>query len=256
MVDTVAPEPPGPTPLRIGVIGDFDPGFPPHPATDAALGHAAATVPVELDVRWLATDGLGESDPETLDGYDALWCAPGSPYRSLDGAVRAIRRSREHGIPLLGTCGGFQHMVIEFARNVLGIEDAQHAEYDPYASRLFVTPLSCSLVGRTMRVDVSPGSRVAAVYGQPRVDEQYYCNFGLNPEHEQALGDGGFRVVGCDQDGEARILTVPEHPFYVATLFVPQLNSQPTAPHPLVVALLAAAAERAAPTAERGARGA
>lgn len=231
--------------LRLGVIGDFDPAFPPHPATNAALDHAAASVSVELDVRWLPTNGLRHLDPEALDRYDALWCAPGSPYKSLDGAVRAIRLAREHGVPLIGTCGGFQHMVIEYARNVLDIQDAQHAEYDPYASQLFVTPLSCSLAGRTMTIHLTPGSKVGDLYGRPDVQEQYYCDFGLNPDHQDDLHHAGFRVVGTDQDGEARVLELPDHPFYVATLFVPQLNSQPQRPHPLVVALLEAAAERA-----------
>lgn len=232
--------------FRIGVIGDFDPAFPPHPATDAALRHAAAEAAVELDVRWLATPGLRDIPPAALDEYDALWCAPGSPYRSLDGAVSAIRLARERGCPLLGTCGGFQHMVIEFARNVLGVEDAQHAEYDPYASRLVVTPLSCSLAGRTMSIQLAAGSRVGELYGMPEVDERYYCDFGLNPAYQDELDRAGLRVVGSDQDGEARIVELADHPLYVATLFVPQLNSRPGRPHPLVVALLQAAADRAA----------
>jgi CTP synthase (UTP-ammonia lyase) len=231
--------------LLIGVIGDFDPAFPPHPATTAALEHAAVSLSVEIEVRWLATPELRDVAPEALEAYDALWCAPGSPYRSLDGALRAVRLARERGWPLLGTCGGFQHMVIEFARNVLGIQDAQHAEYDPYASRLVVAPLTCSLAGRTMSVRLVPGSRVGEIYGTPEVTEHYYCNFGLNPDYQDELDAAGLRVVGRDQDGEARIVELPDHPLYVATLFVPQLNSRPGRAHPLAVALLEAASDRA-----------
>jgi CTP synthase (UTP-ammonia lyase) len=102
--------------VTIGVIGEFNPEFPPHAATNAALGHAAAAVGIEVDVRWLNTVELEDLPVGELAGHDALWCAPGSPYRSMDGALRAIRLARESDWPFLGTCGGFQHVVIEYAR--------------------------------------------------------------------------------------------------------------------------------------------
>ena len=125
-------------------------------------------------------------------------------------------------------------MVIEYARNVLGFEDAQHAEYDPYASELFISALSCSLVGQTMNVRLDPGSRAARFYGKSEVSEQYYCNFGLNPEHQQRLNYGGLHMVGTDQDGKACVVELPDRTFYLATLFVPQLSSQPDSPHSLI----------------------
>ncbi len=222
----------------VGVIGDFNAEFPPHAATNEGLAHAGAALGVEVEVRWLDTTPLEDIDMNELARHDALWCAPGSPYKSLAGALRAIRFARESDRPFIGTCGGFQHVVIEYARNVLGFEDAQHAEYDPYASDLFVTPLSCSLVGQTMSVRLVPGSRAAHFYGDEEVAEQYYCNFGLNPEHQQRLHDAGLRVSGVDQDGEARVLELPALRFYMATLFVPQLASSPDRPHPLISAYL------------------
>lgn len=228
--------------VAVGVIGEFNPEFPPHVATDAALQHAAAALGIGVEVRWLSTVRLEDLPAAELASYDALWCAPGSPYRSMDGALRAIRVARESDMPFLGTCGGFQHVVIEYARNVLGFEDAQHAEYDPYASELFISALSCSLVGQTMTVQLEPGSRAAHHYGVSKVSEQYYCDFGLNPEHQQRLDNGGLRVVGADQDGEARIVELPDRRFYLATLFVPQLSSRPGSPHPLIVAYLRAGA--------------
>jgi len=229
--------------ISIGVIGDFDPEFPPHVATDAALEHAAAALGVRVAIGWLDTATLDDLDVAELAAHDALWGAPGSPYRSLDGALRAIRFARESGLPFIGTCGGFQHVVIEYARNLLGFEDAQHAEYDPYASELFVSALSCSLVGQTMSVRLQPGSRAAGFYGQDEISEQYYCNFGLNPAHQARLDRGGLRVVGTDRDGEARVLELPDRRFYIATLFVPQLTSRADCPHPLITAYLRAAIE-------------
>ncbi|MEV4892473.1 hypothetical protein AB0K48_24145 [Nonomuraea sp. NPDC055795] len=226
--------------LRVAVIGDRDPAFPPHQATDDALGHAAAYLGVGVDVRWLGTRPL-ESDLAEVKAADVLWCAPGSPYRSLRGALEALRYGRRNHVPTLGTCGGCQHMIIEYARHELGYEDAQHAEYDPYASALFISSLACSLVGKTMPVTLSPGSRVAGCYGRTEAEEQYYCDFGLDPARQRTLHDGGFSVTGVDADGEARVLELPGHPYYVATLFVPQARSRPDAPHPLVVGLLRAA---------------
>jgi CTP synthase (UTP-ammonia lyase) len=229
-------------PVSIGVIGDYDPGFPPHPATNEGLRHAATSLGAAVDVEWLATSSLEDADPgQIAAAHDGLWCAPGSPYRSLGGALRAIRLARESEIPFLGTCGGFQHAVIEYARNVLGFEDAQHAEYDPYASRLFISALSCSLAGQTMEVKLASDSDAAGFYGRTEVVERYYCDFGLNPAHQGRLDDGGLRVVGTDQDGEARVLELPGHRFYVATLFVPQLSSSPDSPHPLIAGFLQAA---------------
>lgn len=233
--------------LRIAVIGDFDPTLPPHVATNEASAHAAAHLEVDVDVDWVATSLL-DLGLSRVEAADALWCAPGSPYRSLSGALAALRFGREHGIPTLGTCGGCQHMIIEYARNVLGFEDAHHAEYDPYHSRLFITPLSCSLAGQTMPVTFDPRSKAVELYGADRVEERYYCDFGLNPEYRQTIHDGGLRVVGVDDDDEARLFEIPEHPFYMAALFVPQSRSSWDLPHPLVTALVQAALRRRAAT--------
>jgi CTP synthase (UTP-ammonia lyase) len=219
--------------VTIAIVGERIAGFPPHEATDAAIAHSAAALGLDVAARWVATD-------EPLPTADAIWCAPGSPYRSLDGALAAVRHGRENGVPTLGTCGGCQHMLLEFGRNVLGFADAQHAEYDPYASELFVTPLTCEVAGRTMHVTLDAGSRLYG--GVTEVQEQYYCNFGLNPEYRAQLDAAGLRITGVDADGDARVFELDGHPFYVATLFVPQMRSEPRRPHPVVSAFVEAAA--------------
>jgi CTP synthase (UTP-ammonia lyase) len=217
----------------IAIVGERIAGFPPHVATDDAIAHSAEALGVEVLAQWVATD-------EPLPAADAIWCAPGSPYRSLDGALAALRLGRERGVPTLGTCGGCQHMLLEFGRNVLGFDDAQHAEYDPSASRLFVAPLTCEVAGRTMQVTLDPVSRLYG--GATEVEEQYYCNFGLNPDYREQLDAAGFRITGVDADGDARVFELDDHPFYVATLFVPQMRSRPRRPHPVVTEFVAAAA--------------
>jgi CTP synthase (UTP-ammonia lyase) len=98
-------------------------------------------------------------------------------------------------------------------------------------------------VGQTLQIIVAPDSRAGRVYGRRLVEEQYHCNFGLNPAYQAALHDGGLRVTGVDADGEARIVELPAHRFYLGTLFLPQHQSTPGQPHPMIVAYVAAAAE-------------
>jgi len=121
--------------------------------------------------------------------------------------------------------------------------DADHAEYDPSASNLFITPLSCSLAGQQMDVELRPGTLAATTYGSLTATERYYCNFGLNPERLPALVSGGLVVSGEDHNGEVRIMELPGHRFFVATLFVPQASSTADRPHPLVSAFVRAAAD-------------
>ena len=229
--------------INVVVVGDRDPGNLTHTATEGALEHAGAALGTPVATEWLPTDAPEGSAPRALRAFDAVFCSPGSPYRSLDGALEAIRYARENGIPFIGTCGGFQHVVIEYARNVLGFPEAGHTEYDPDASNPFVSALSCSPFGQKMRVRVEPGSRSRDAYGDPEVEEEYRCNYGLEPGSRGLLEEGGLCVSGTEADGEVRILELPGHPFYVATLFVPQLRSSFGKPHPLILAFVRAGLE-------------
>lgn len=148
--------------VRIAVVGDRDPANATHAATDAALGHAADALGTPVRVEWTGTEVVDrEGAPTALAGVAGVLVSPGSPYRSIEGALAAIAHARTTGLPLLGTCGGLQHVVLEVARHLAGFEDAAHAEYDPYASNLFVTPLSCSLAGTSMTVHLADGSLAA-----------------------------------------------------------------------------------------------
>jgi CTP synthase (UTP-ammonia lyase) len=223
---------------RLAVVGDFSPAKETHLATTEALHHAAEAGGRDVEVTWAATTEVERSPEGALRDCDGLLIAPGSPYRSMAGALAAITLARVQDIPVLATCGGFQHLVIEFARNVLGFVDAEHAEYDPYASNLFVTPLSCSLAGKVMDVELEPASMAARAYGSTRTTERYYCNFGLNSDRRGQLEQGGLAVSGVDEDGEVRVIELPGRRFFVGTLFVPQMTSRPGAAHPLLVALV------------------
>jgi CTP synthase (UTP-ammonia lyase) len=225
---------------KIAILGEFDPEFPPHAATDSAIPHSCKRLGVNVQGVWVSTEDI---HLEMFREYAGIWVAPGSPYKNLEKTLSAIQYARENGVPCFGTCGGFQHMVIEYARNILGYKDAQHAEYDPYASSLFISSLACSVAGREMSLSFVPESKVAQIYGVLEAKEQYYCNFGVNPDVIRLLKTGPLRVVGSDSEGEIRVLELPNHPFFVATLFVPQARSRADRPHPLVTAFIKVIAE-------------
>lgn len=226
----------------IGIVGDRNPELIVHAATEAAFSHVREPVAFE----WIPTDAIGPRSDERLSRYAGLLVSPGSPYRSTDGALAAIRWAREREVPLLGTCGGFQHVVLEFARNVVGLADAEHAETSPDARRLVVTPLACSLAGQQHLVRFTPGSRIAALQGAEAAVEPFFCTYGLAAEYRPLMEARGLAVTGTDERGEPRVLELAGHPFFIATLYVPQARSRPGAPHPLVEALVAAARRRSA----------
>ncbi|HEX9940266.1 MAG TPA: hypothetical protein VGB15_24240 [Longimicrobium sp.] len=134
-------------PTFIALVGDHDPDVVAHRAVPKSLGLATLSLGRPVDAVWVGTERVAEDEEEALGHVDAVWLVPASPYRSMEGALAAVRRARERGMPFLGTCGGFQHAVIEFARNVCGIADADHAETSPHASALLVAPLACALRG-------------------------------------------------------------------------------------------------------------
>jgi CTP synthase (UTP-ammonia lyase) len=230
--------------LNIGVVGDRDDTIAAHRALPIALDLAAQAVRAPLRFEWIATDAI--DDAQRLSPFDALWCVPGSPYRSKDGALRAIQHARESGVPFLGTCGGFQHAVIEYARHVLGWHDADHAETaDGNGRRLVISQLECSLVEASETLNAVPGSRLAAAYGTPTFDEGYRCRFGLNPDFLDALLAGPLTVAATGPGGDVRALELRrgEHPFYLLTLFQPERAALQGRVPPLVRAFVAAAAQ-------------
>ena len=219
----------------IAIVGDYKAENQSHVATSDAVGHCSAALGLAVEHRWVGTEELARPEGmKRLAEFSGFWIAPGSPYNSMVGALSAIRMAREQRIPLLGTCGGFQHIILEYARNVLGFADAEHEETDPQASRRFISRLTCSLVGRTMRITLQPDSLVACSYGRTEIQELYRCSFGVNPEYEDVLRSSTLRIVGSDDEGVARVVELAGHPFFVGTLFVPQLTSARSAPHPLI----------------------
>jgi CTP synthase (UTP-ammonia lyase) len=225
---------------RICLIGDYDPDVTAHQAIPKALALASDNA---IQPVWLDTESALDAD---LDVYAGFWCVPASPYRSMDGALRAIRFAREQNRPFLGTCGGCQHAVLEFARNVLQIENAGHTESDPSTSEPVITNLTCSMIEADEILRPVPGSRLHEIYGADEIRETYRCSYGLNPDYLPRLLDGGLRVVVTGPNGEARGLELPAHPFFFATLYQPERSAFSGKSHPLVRSFVAAASGSAA----------
>ncbi|MGY2401747.1 CTP synthase C-terminal region-related (seleno)protein [Pseudomonas sp. SDO5271_S396] len=226
------------TPLHIALIGDHDPHVTAHQAIPVALRRAADTLGLDIHLHWLDTDNLTSTLP--LHGFDGFWCVPASPYRDTEGALRAIRFAREQRRPYLGTCAGFQHAVLEYARNVLGWADAEHGELAPEAKRAVIAPLSCALVEAIDSVRLTPYTRIAEAYGALELQEGYRCRFGVNPEFLDALLEGDLIPSGHDATGDLRAVELLDHPFFVATLFQPERAALKGVTPPLAIAFLEA----------------
>lgn len=220
--------------IRMGLIGEFNEQNKAHHAIGTAL---AAASDGKVETTWVSTNEVSNS---ALAEFDGLWCVPGMPYRSADGAMAAIKYARSHRIPFLGTSAGFQYALIEYARNVLGFVDADHLKSNPTASMPLISPLGCALLGVKARVRFTDGSHLRAAYRAAESTEEYHCSFGLNDRYRRLLEGGHLYVAAIDDQSSIRAVELDGHPFFVATLFKPEM--QPA--NPLVHAFVRACDRR------------
>lgn len=220
---------------KMAVIGEYNPCSPSHQTISLAIEHANKKLGSKVEETWIAPENIENS---LFKDFTALWIAPGAPHKKIENTLMAIRCARENKIPCLGTCGGFQHMVIEYARHVLGYKDAQHAECDPHAPNLFISPLKCSLAGKEGKIQLRAGSKLAKMYNKSEAVERYSCHFGIHPVFASLFNHGVMHCVGADSKGEIRALEISTHPFFIGALFVPQMRSTFENPHPLIIAFL------------------
>ena len=231
-------------PVRIALVGDHNPAVLAHRAIPAALTRAAAHLRCEWE--WVHTTAVGKRPAEQLDAFDAVWCVPASPYANIAGAIAAIRCARESGRPFLGTCGGFQHAMLEYAEAIWRIRTPAHAELDASAPDPVIAPLSCALVEETGEVYFEPGSALRQIYGVDVAFEGYHCRYGLSPRYGERLASGELRVAARDGHGEVRAVELGGHPFFIGTLYQPERSALAGRDHPLIAAFIAAAQQRAA----------
>jgi CTP synthase (UTP-ammonia lyase) len=222
---------------HIALIGDYDATVIAHQAIPGALKLAGEAAGRQVTWQWVGTDTI--SDPgSAVAGFSGVWVVPASPYKRMEGALAVIRHARVNQVPILGTCGGFQHMLVEFARNVAGIAGADHAETNPGAAEPVVSQLACSLVGTTGDISFKPGSLLHALFAGRPSHEGYRCAYGLNSAYRARLETAGLHFTGFDAAGEVRAGELPSHPFFFGTLFQPERSSLRGATHPLVLAFV------------------
>ena len=218
-------------PATIVVLGDRNLEYQTHREIDAAL----SLMPDDVEGRWVRSP-----DAALAASADAVWVAPGTPYEDDAAVLDAITAARAGGQPILGTCGGFQYMALEFARNTAGLA-AAHAETDPGAADPVIAPLACSLVGEERIVTAVAGTRVAELCGTAPFPGFHFCNYGMSESHEGALVEAGLVIPARAPDAGGEAFELPDHPFYLATLFQPQVGSSATGVlHPLLRALVEA----------------
>lgn len=223
---------------KLAIIGDFNPNSELHLATNQAISHSCKLLNASMAYNWIATEKITENFDHIVHNYDAFLIAPGM-HKSLTGTLQIIEYARLNNIPTLGTCGGFQHMVLEFAKNVLNIKNAEHAELNPNGTNLVISALSCNIRGQVLKVKVVNSlSTTFFALKADSIREKFYCNFGINPLYQSEIDKHGFKVVGIGEHEEARILELENHTFFIATLFVPQINSTEEKPHNLITAFI------------------
>jgi CTP synthase (UTP-ammonia lyase) len=221
---------------RIALLGDRDLRY----VTHRALVAAVAQLPSAVEAEWVGTD---TPQARALEAFDGIWLLPGTPYRDDDAALAAVDWALESGTPLLGTCGGFQYTVLALARGLAGVEDAAHAELDPGAPAPVVAPLACSLIEEEREVTCVPGTRLAAICGTAPFTGFHYCSYGLADGFVERLEDAGVVISARAPDAGVEGIELPGHPFFVATLFQPQIGALAGAPlHPLIAEFAAEAA--------------
>lgn len=223
--------------INIALIGDFSDSVTAHRAINASLSKTENEIETDISGMWIATDDV---DLYRLEQCRAVWCVPASPYRNIDGALTAIRYARETGKPFLGTCGGYQHAALEYARNVLGYMLADNTETNPDCNMPLISGLKCRLVEEKDKVIVQPGSRLAAIYQVEESEEQYHCSYGINKDYLSIYSDSEMVFSAHDTAGEPKALELQNHPFYIGTAFQPERSALEGKLHPIVKAFFKA----------------
>ncbi|HZT74372.1 MAG TPA: CTP synthase [Terriglobales bacterium] len=250
--------------VTIGIVGKYVEYEDAYKSLKEALVHGALAHQLEADLRWIEAEDLeaaagAAEEPELtrhLGELDGILVPGGFGKRGIPGMLRAIRYARTKGVPYFGICLGMQCAVIEFARNVCGLVDANSSEFDPATPHRVIYKLrelrGVEEMGGTMRLGawpcrLEPGSRAYQAYGQPEISERHRHRYEYNRDYEALLTGAGLRITGATPDGTyVEIVEIAEHPWFLGCQFHPEFKSRSLEPHPLFRDFIgAAAAERA-----------
>ncbi len=230
--------------VRIAVVGKYVNLPDAYLSVVEALRHGGFYHGADVQIEWVASDDLGGSATEAaLASADGILIPGGFGVRGVEGKVDAVRFARSERVPFLGICLGLQCAVIEFARNSCGLEDANSSEFAPATQHPVIDLLpeqkDVTDMGATMRLGAQPchlvpGTLAARAYGEDVVYERHRHRWEVNPAYHEALQAGGMVLSGNSHNGRlTEIIELPDHPFFIAGQFHPELRSRPTRPHPL-----------------------
>ena len=242
--------------VRIAVVGKYTELVDSYKSVQEALIHGGIANDVKVEIDWLLSEGFtGGEGVESLSSYNGLLIPGGFGPRGVEGMLHAIRWARESGTPFFGICLGLQCAVIEYARNVCGLEGAHSTEFDPESPHPVIALLDSQLQvitkGGTMRLGAYPcalsdSSRSREIYSEEHISERHRHRFEVNNEYRKRLADKGLTISGTSPDGGlVEMVEITEHPWFVAGQFHPELKSRPTRPHPLFASFIEAASKHA-----------
>ncbi|HEU4996403.1 MAG TPA: CTP synthase [Gemmatimonadaceae bacterium] len=239
--------------VRIAVVGKYTDFVDSYKSVQEALIHGGIANDVGVDIEWLSSDDFTAPDraAEILGSYHGLLVPGGFGVRGVDGMVEAIRHARVSGLPFFGICLGMQTAIIEFARNVCGLEDSHSSEFAPECDNAVISLMESQQhvtdMGGTMRLGAYParltrGSRVAEVYGVAEISERHRHRYEVSNKYRDLFVENGLRLSGLSPDGQlVEIIEYPQHPWFIGCQFHPELKSRPTRAHPLFAGFISAA---------------
>ncbi|HEX9375262.1 MAG TPA: CTP synthase [Actinomycetota bacterium] len=241
-------------PVTVAIVGKYVNLRDAYLSVIEALSHAGFHHGARVDIRWVRSDDLVADTEEILAGVDGIVVPGGFGWRGIEGKLEAIRYARERKVPYLGLCLGLQTAVIEFARNVCGLEGANSSEFDPTTPHPVIDLLpeqhGVTDMGATMRLGAQPchlvnGTRTQRAYGEDVVMERHRHRYEVNPEYHRVLSEHGLVFSGWSPNRLlVETIELADHPFFVAGQFHPELRSRPTRPHPLFREFVGAALVR------------
>ena len=214
--------------MSIALIGDYDKDVTAHKAIPLAIDLATKS---KASYQWIHTDDIGL---DSLSMFSAFWCVPASPYSNMENVLEVIKYARSNDIPWLGTCGGYQHAALEFARNVLGYSEADNAEVNAETTMPLISTLCCKLYDVQSAINLVPGSFVRDIYQTAQIEEEYFCGYGVNAEYLHLFDSSQMSFSGFDEDGDPRALEIKQNKFFVGTAFQPERSALSGKTHPLI----------------------
>jgi len=230
---------------KIAILGDFNPAFETLHKLNDSVRDIQKKFDEAIQFDWIATDVFNSKVVFEQQNYKGLWITPGSPYKDMNNVLATIKYARENNIPTFGNCGGFQHMVIEFAKNICGIEKADHAETNPDSQAPVIKKLVCSLKGEQENLTIiNHSSLLYNTYQKEHFLGKYYCSYGVNEEYVDMLTSKGLIFTSKSEDGHYRSFEISTHPFFVGTLFQPALTSTTKHLNPMIVEFVKASIKR------------